>query len=59
MTTADKLQQLAKLNKQMAKLERDIDSKGIRMVLDTYGPKHNIWYAGAKIAHLKAELEMA
>ena len=30
MTTLDKLHQLAKLEKQMVKLERDIDSKGIR-----------------------------
>ncbi len=59
MTTLDKLHQLAKLEKQMAKLERDIDSKGISKVLNIYGPKHNIWHAGAKIAHLKTELEMA
>ena len=59
MTTLDKLHQLAKLEKQMVKLERDIDSKGISKVLDKYGPKHSIWHAGAKIAHLKSELEIA
>ena len=58
MTTQDKLQQLAQLQKRAAKYLVDAEGMDTPAFIKKYGAQHQCWTIGARINNLKQDLNI-
>jgi len=58
MTTQDKLQKLAQLQKQAARYLADAERLDTPAFIKKYGAQHPCWTIGASIEHLKQDLNI-
>jgi len=59
MTTLDRLQQLARLEKRQAKYVQDVSRLSVAEIDKKYNKRHEIWTIDHKVAFMKRDLDLA
>ena len=59
MTTLDRLQPLARLEKRQAKYVQDVEKLSTSQILKKYNKRHEIWTIDHKVAFMKRDLDLA